>query len=66
MWRVDGFKTKEEAKAFAKENGGMVLWYKLTPKQGRETAMAKDYRIATQATGIDREKYPYVVERLIK
>ena len=66
MWRVDGFKTKEEAQEFSKKNGGMVLWYKLTPKRGCETDMAKDYRIATQATGIDPEKYPYIVERYVK
>lgn len=66
MWRVDGFKTKEDANAFAKQNGGMVLWYKLTPKKGQETDMAKDYRIATRATGIDCDEYPYIVERYVK
>lgn len=64
MYRVDGFKTKAEADNFKKQNGGVVLWDKRTPT-GRETAIAKDYRIATQATGIDRTKYPYVVERRV-
>jgi hypothetical protein len=64
VWRVDGFKTKAEADAFKKANGWIVLWDKRTPT-GRESTVAKDYRIATQATGIDREKYPFVVERRI-
>lgn len=62
MWRIDGFKTKEEAQAFKKKEGGIVLWDERTPT-GRETARAKDYRIAMQATGLDREAFPFVVER---
>ena len=65
MWRVDGFKTKDEAVAFKKKNGGIVLWEEYTPKLHKRTDRCRDYLIATQATGIDRAKYPYVVERRI-
>lgn len=65
MWRVDGFKTKEEAKQFCKKNGGIVLWEEYTPKRHAPTARCKDWQIATRATGIDTKKYPFVVERRI-
>ena len=65
MWRVDGFKTKAEADEFKKQNGGIVLWEEYTPKLHKPTSRCKDWLIATQATGIDREKYPFVVERRI-
>ena len=64
MWRVDGFKTIEEAKAFKKENGGIVLWRKLTPT-GRKSNICKEYELAMRATGLDMEKLPYIVERRI-
>jgi hypothetical protein len=65
MWRVDGFKTKEEAQKFRDENGGLVLWEEYTPKRHLPTSRCKDWKIATQATGIDRGKYPFIVERRI-
>lgn len=64
MYSVKGFKTRQEAEQEKRKNGGVVLWDKLTPT-GRVSNIAHEYRIATRATGIDPEKYPYVVERRI-
>lgn len=64
MYSVKGFKTRQEAEQEKRKNGGVVLWDKLT-QTGRVSNIAHEYRIATQATGIDPEKYPYVVERRI-
>ena len=65
MWRVDGFATKDEAKRFSREHGGIVLYEEYTPKRHLPTARCKDWLIATRATGIDTKKYPFVVERRI-
>ena len=65
MWRVDGFKTKEEAKKFSKENGGIVLWDDRTQKRKQLTWIGKEYQIAMQATGLSRELNPYIVERRV-
>lgn len=65
MWRVDGFKTKEEANAFRKEHGGIVLWDERTPKRKQLTSVGKEYQIAMQATGLSREVNPYIVERRV-
>lgn len=65
MWYAQGFKTKEEAQKYRDEHGGIVLWEEYTPKLHKPTARCKDWLIATRATGIDVEKYPFVVERRI-
>lgn len=64
MFYVKGFKTRQEAEQEKRENGGIVLWDKPTPT-GRVSNTGREYRLATRATGIDPEKYPYVVERRI-
>ena len=65
MYQVNGFKTKEEAKAFQREYGGIVLWAEYTPKRHKLTRIGYEYDIAMKATGIDRKKYPFIVERRI-
>ena len=63
MWRVNGFKTKEEAEAFAKKNGGVVLWDDHTEKTKQLSWIGKEYHTAMHATGLSRESNPYIVER---
>lgn len=65
MWRVDGFKTKEEAKEFRKKNGGIVLFEERTPKRKQLTWVGKEYQIAMQATGLSKEVNPFIVERRV-
>ena len=65
MWRVDGFKTMEEARAYRKEHGGMILWEKRTPKKNALTDTGREYLLAAQAVGLDTVKYPYCVERRV-
>lgn len=65
MWQVNGFKTKEEAKAFSRKNGGIVLWDERTTKRKQLTTIGKEYQIAMQATGLSREVNPYIVERRV-
>lgn len=65
MYQVNGFKTKQEAKDFKKENGGIILYHMVSIKTGKPTQIAREYDIAIAATGIDPKKYPYIVERRI-
>lgn len=65
MWRIDGFKTKKEAQDFQRKHGGLVCWEERTPKRKELTALGSEYMIGTQATGIDREKYPFAVTRRV-
>ena len=65
MYHVNGFKTKEDAVAFRQLYGGILLYEDRTPKRKELTEIGKEYMIATQATGINREEFPYVVERKV-
>ena len=62
MMQFKGFKTKEEAKDFAKHNGGMICWEERTPKRKQLTERGKDYMFAVQLGGLDKQKYPYCVQ----
>ena len=62
MWQVQGFKTKEEAAAFRKEHGGLLCWEERTPKRKQLTRLGKEYMLAAGAVGLDKTKYPYLVE----
>lgn len=65
MWRVDGFKTKEEAEKYRKTFGGYVSWEERTPKRKILTSRGKEYMFCTRAAGMNREKNPYIVTRRI-
>lgn len=62
MWQVHGFRTKEEAKQYQNEHGGMICWEERTPKTRKLTRIGKDYVCAAQAVNLDTEKYPYMVQ----
>ena len=62
MWQVQGFKTYDDAKAFQKEHGGMLCWEERTPKRKSLTRRGKEYLLAVGCVGLDKEKYPYLVE----
>lgn len=62
MWQVEGFESMEKAKKFQKEHGGYLCWEERTPKRKKLTARGRDYMLATQAIGLNREKFPYVVQ----
>lgn len=61
MTRFQGFTTKEEAKAFIKKNGGLLTTCVLTPS-GRKPSTYKDYMLAVNFGGLNKEKYPYCVQ----
>lgn len=61
MTQFQGFETKEEAKKFVKEHGGLLTTRVLTPK-GRKPATYKDYMLAVAFGGLNSEKYPYCVQ----
>lgn len=63
MTQFKGFKTKEEALKFIKENGkGYLCWDKRTPKTNKPTGVGVDYGYAVHLGGLDAEKYPYCVQ----
>lgn len=61
MVQFQGFKTKEEAKKFQKENGKGFLTYAYT-KSGRKSSTYTDYMFAVNLGGLNAEKYPYCVQ----
>ena len=61
MVQFKGFKTKEDAKRFMKEHGGMLTTRELTPS-GRKPSSYKDYMFAVNLGGLDQKKYPYCVQ----
>lgn len=65
MWQVQGFGSKEEAMKYKKKNGGQVCWEERTPKTKKLTERGKDYLIAAGAVGLDKSKYPYIVQRRV-
>lgn len=61
MVHFKGFETKEEAKKFIKENGGLLTTRVLTPS-GKKPMSYRDYQDAVTYGGLDSEKYPYCVQ----
>ena len=63
MTHFKGFGTMEEAKAFRKENGrGYICWEERTAKRKNLTERGKDYIMAVNYGGLDKERYPYCVQ----
>ena len=62
MTMFQGFVTKEEAKQFARKNGGGVYWEERTPKTQKLTERGRDYMLAVNLGGLNKEKYPYCVQ----
>ena len=62
MTRFMGFKTKEEALAYQKENGGRLCWEERTPKRKLLTSRGTDYMFAVILGGLDKETYPYCLQ----
>lgn len=62
MTQFQGFKTKEEAKKFQRENGGLLCWDKRTPKTNKPTGCGIDYGYAVHLGGLNPELYPYCVQ----
>ena len=62
MTQFKGFKTKEEAKAFQKQHGGVICWEERTPKRKELTARGIDYFCAVHLGGLDAKEYPYCVQ----
>lgn len=61
MTHFQGFKTKDEAKAFVKKHGGLLTTRELTPS-GRKPTSYQDYMCAVIFGGLDENKYPYCVQ----
>lgn len=61
MTSFKGFETKEAAKAFIKEHGGLLTTCVPT-KSGRKPSSYSDYMLAVHLGGLDQEKYPYCVQ----
>ena len=62
MTQFKGFKTKAQAQAFVKKNGGYLTFEERTPKRKQLTARGKDYMLAVNFGGLDKDKYPYCVQ----
>lgn len=60
MVQFQGFKTKEEAKKFQKEHGGMLTYART--ESGRKSSTYTDYMFAVKLGGLNEEKYPYCVQ----
>lgn len=65
MWHVQGFANKQQAVDYQKVNGGTICWEERTPKTKRLTEKGKDYLLAVGAIGLDKSKYPYIVQRRV-
>ena len=61
MTHFQGFKTKEEAKNFVKEHGGLLTTRVLTPS-GRKPTTSNDYYLAVHLGGLNEKEYPYCVQ----
>lgn len=61
MVRFQGFETKEDAKKYVKEHGGLLTTRVLTPS-GRKPSTYKDYYLAVWFGGLNEAKYPYCVQ----
>ena len=61
MTRFQGFETKEEARKFQREHGGLLTYEKRT-KTGKPTGVGLDYYYAVEYGGLDSKKYPYAVQ----
>lgn len=61
MTGFKGFETKEQAKAFQKEHGG-ILTTRIPTASGRQPASYRDYMFAVCCGGLNQEKYPYCVQ----
>lgn len=57
MTRFQGFATKEEAVKHQKKHGGL-----LCGKEAKHKYARRDYEIVIMATGLDPEKYPWVLQ----
>lgn len=62
MHQIYVFKTKKEAEAFQKKNGGYICWEERTPKRKLLTSRGKDYMIVAGAMGVDAKTFPYMVQ----
>ena len=62
MWQFQGFKTKEDAEKYRKENGGYICWEERTPKRKLLTSKGKDYMLFTSMMYDNyRKDWPYIV-----
>ena len=61
MTKFQGFKTKEEAKAFQREHGGLLCWDKRSPRTGKPIAEGIEYDTIVHAGGLDPNKWPYAL-----
>lgn len=61
MTKFQGFATKEEAKAYQKEHGGLLTYDKRT-KTGKPTGVGVDYNYAVNLGGLNPEKYPFCLQ----
>lgn len=62
MVQFKGFETKEEAKAFVRKNGGYLTFEERTPKRKQLTQRGKEYMMAVDFGGLNKEKFPYCVQ----
>jgi hypothetical protein len=58
-----GFETKEQAKKFIKDKGrGYLTFEEYTPKTKRLTTRGKEYMMAVEYGGLNKELFPYCVQ----
>ena len=62
MTQFKGFKTKKQAEAFVKQNGGYLTFEERTPKRQQLTSRGREYMMAVNFGGLNKELYPYCVQ----
>lgn len=62
MTQFKGFGTRTQAEKFIKEHGGYLTYEERTPKRHILTTRGKDYMLAVEYGGLNKELYPYCVQ----
>lgn len=62
MTQFKGFKTEKQAKAFVRKHGGYLTFEERTPKRQQLTSRGRDYMMAVNFGGLNKELYPYCVQ----
>ena len=63
MTQFQGFKTKKQAEAFIKKQGyGYLTFEERTPKRKQLTNRGKEYMMAVNFGGLNKELYPFCVQ----
>ena len=62
MTQFKGFETKQRAQEFVRKHGGYLTFEERTPKRKQLTSRGREYMMAVNFGGLNKDKYPYCVQ----